>query len=93
MLKQAPSVKFEKEAARRLQALLAEVPFLSVEGVQQNVSDPDRRRELDFLIEVKSNGRPQRLVCEVKNNGQPRIVRTAIDQLSTAEQFRVTGAE
>jgi hypothetical protein len=92
MLKDHPEVKLEKEAAARLQALLAEVPFLSVEGVQQNVSDPDHRRELDLLIEVKSNGRPQRLVCEVKSNGQPRIVRAAIDRLRYFLQPREDGA-
>jgi hypothetical protein len=71
MLKPAPVLKFEKEAAHRLQALLDEVPFLSVESVQRQVHDPDRRRELDFLFEVKSNGRSQRLVCEVKRSGHP----------------------
>jgi hypothetical protein len=81
MLKASPEVKIENEAVHRLQALLADVPFLSVEGVQREVRDPHDRRELDFLIDVKSNGRPQRLVCEVKSNGQPRIVRAAIDQL------------
>ena len=92
MLKSPPEVKLEKEAAHRLQALLAEVPFLSVESIRQNVSDPDRRRELDFLIEIKSNGRRQRLVCEVKSNGQPRIVRAAIDQLRYFLQPREHGA-
>ena len=81
MLKQYSEMKMESEAVRRLQGLLAEVPFLSVEDVQQEVRDPNDRRELDFLIDVKSHGRQQRLVCEVKNNGQPRIVRSAIDQL------------
>jgi hypothetical protein len=81
MLKLSPEVKFEKEAANRLQALLAEVPFVSVENLKQNVSDPDHHREFDLLLELKSNGRPQKLVCEFKSNGQPRIVRSAIDQL------------
>ncbi|MBP2428889.1 hypothetical protein AB7M49_003969 [Bradyrhizobium elkanii] len=81
MLKPYPTVKFEKEAAHRLQAVLAEVPFLSVVAVKQNVIDPDHRWELDLLVEVKSNGRPQKIVCEFKSNGQPRIVRAAIDQL------------
>lgn len=81
MLKKASVVKSEKEAAHRLQGLLAEVPFLSVEAVQENIRDRELHRELDFLIEVKSNGRPQKLVCEFKSNGQPRIVRAAIDQL------------
>ncbi len=81
MLKNTPQVKFEKEAAHRFQALLAEVPFVSVKVVKQNVIDPDHRREVDLLVEVKSNGRPQKLVCEFRGNGQPRIVRAAIDQL------------
>jgi hypothetical protein len=81
MLKPSPGVKFEKEAAHRLQAVLAEVPFLSVEAVKQNVIDPDHRREFDLLLEVKSNGHPQKLVCEFKSNGQPRLVRNAINQL------------
>jgi hypothetical protein len=80
MLKSPPGVKFEKEAAQRLKALLAEVPFLSVQHVRQNVSDPDNR-EIDFLIEVNANGRAQQLVCETKRNGQPRNIRAAIDQL------------
>jgi hypothetical protein len=81
MLKPSSGVKFEKEAARRLQAVLAEVPFLSVEAVKQNVIDPDHRREFDLLLELKSNGHPQKLVCEFKSNGQPRLVRNAINQL------------
>ncbi len=81
MLKQSPGVKLEKEAVHRLRALLAEVPFVSVESVKQNVVDLDHRREFDLLLEVKSNGRPQKIVCEFKSNGQPRIVRNAINQL------------
>jgi hypothetical protein len=81
MLKEASLVKIEREAVHRLEALLAEVPFLSVERVDREVRDPDRRREADFLVEVKAHGRSQRLVCEVKSNGQPRFVRAAIDQL------------
>jgi Transcriptional regulator, AbiEi antitoxin, Type IV TA system len=81
MLKELPEVKIERDAVHRIKALLAEVPFLSVERVNRAVSDPNHRREADFLLEVKANGRSQRLVCEVKSNGQPRIVRAAIDQL------------
>ena len=92
MLKPAPVLKFEKEAAHRLQALLDEVPFLSVESVQRQVHDPDHRRELDFLFEVKSNGRSQRLVCEVKRSGHPRIVRAAIDHLRYFLEPREKGA-
>jgi hypothetical protein len=81
MLKELSPVKIEREAVHRMEALLAEVPFLSVERVEREVLDPNHRREADFLLEIKANGRSQRLVCEVKSNGQPRIVRAAIDQL------------
>ena len=81
MLKPPPEVKFEKEAAQRLKALLAEVPFVSVEHVHQNFRTPDNQREIDFLVEVKANGRSQQLICEAKTNGQPRNIRAAIDQL------------
>jgi hypothetical protein len=81
MLKDRSQVKIEREAVHRMEVLLAEVPFLTIERVEREVLDPNHRREADFLVEVKANGRSQRLVCEVKNNGQPRIVRGAIDQL------------
>jgi transcriptional regulator with AbiEi antitoxin domain of type IV toxin-antitoxin system len=78
-----PGTEVEREAADRIKALLAAVPFLSVEGIDRAAVKPDSRHrmEIDFLLRVKAHGRSQRLVCEVKSNGQPRHVRAAIDQL------------
>jgi transcriptional regulator with AbiEi antitoxin domain of type IV toxin-antitoxin system len=81
MLKEASEVKLEQKAQDRLQALLADVPFIRVEGADREIGEPSRNREADFLIRLKANGRPVRLICEVKGSGQPRYVRTAIAQL------------
>jgi hypothetical protein len=81
MLKEHPEVKLEREAQDRLQALLADVPFIRVEGADREVVEPSRNREVDFLIRLQANGRPLQLICEVKGNGQPRYVRSAVAQL------------
>jgi Transcriptional regulator, AbiEi antitoxin, Type IV TA system len=82
MLKLSPEVKIEREAVGQIKNLLGGVPFIKIEGVDREPSEPDHNRgQADFLLRLKAHGRSCRLVCEVKGSGQPRYVRAAIAQL------------
>jgi hypothetical protein len=81
MLKEHPGVKSEREAQDQIQALLADVPFIRLEGIDREFNEPSHNREADFLVRLKANGRHLRLICEVKGNGQPRYVRSAVTHL------------
>jgi hypothetical protein len=81
MLKSPSLMNEVPKAVERLQALLAEVPFITVEGVNHQSLAANLKREADFLLRVKAHGRAYQLICEVKSNGQPRYVRAAVDQL------------
>ena len=81
MLKEAPEVKLQRQARDRIQALLADVPFIKLEGPAREIVEPSQNREVDFLIRLTANGQPLHLICELKGNGQPRYVRSAVAQL------------
>lgn len=74
-------MKLEREAQDRIQAMLAGVPFIRFERADREFNEPSRNREVNFMVHLKANGRPWRLVCEVKGNGQPRYIRSAVAQL------------
>jgi hypothetical protein len=81
MLKEGSEVKLKRGAQDRIRALLADVPFIRLEGAGREFNEPSHNREVDFLVRLKANGRPLHLICEVKGNGQPRYVRAAVAQL------------
>lgn len=82
MLKELSPVQIEAEAQNRVKSLLAEVPFVTVEGTGPEVAlGAAPRREIDFVVRLKAGGRPAQLICEVKASGQPRYVRSAVAQL------------
>jgi hypothetical protein len=82
MLKELSPVEIEAEAQNRVKALLAEVPFVTVEGMEPEVAlGAAPRREIDFIVRLKAGGRSVQLICEVKASGQPRYVRSAVAQL------------
>jgi hypothetical protein len=84
MLKERSLVEIEAEAQNRVKALLADVPFVKVEGAERDVfrgRGAEPRREIDLVVRLKAGGRPVQLICEVKASGQPRYVRSAVAQL------------
>lgn len=82
MLKIVNSMKekeIEGKAAGALQALLAQVPGVTVQDIQ--VEPAGSERGIDILAHIEVSARKHLLVCEVKSSGQPRYVRSALLQL------------
>ena len=88
MLKEPDSVKLERDAAERVQDLLKDVPFLRLEGIDEQPGWQDSDFRPDFLVRVKAHGRSYNLICEVKSSGQPRFVGPAVAQLRYYIQSR-----
>lgn len=82
MLKMYLSVKeVERDAAKRLEELLREIPLLKVKKLQVGPNTSDLG--IDVTVRVDISGESHLLVCEVKQSGQPRFVRDAIYQLQS----------
>ena len=79
MMKDADPMKLERDAAEGLAALINHIPFAEVEHTQFESAGPDRG--IDFILDIRANGEPYKLIAEVKTSGQPRRVREAITQL------------
>ncbi len=80
MLKGHKAVKeqsVEQAALIALQECLGRIPFLQIERIGR----PELNDGTDFLIWVRIQDQPRRLVAEVKNNGQPRFARLAVYEL------------
>jgi hypothetical protein len=81
MLKNPHSMNLEQDAVTKVQGLLREVPFVNIEGIEQEPKRQGNDYHPDFQIRVRLHNRRYNLVCEVKASGQPRYVRSAISQL------------
>lgn len=81
MLKGYSGVEVERQALERAKILLAGVPFLKIENVNHEFSEPSCEGQVDFLLQLRVHGRSHRLIFEVKQNGQPRHIRLAAAQL------------
>jgi hypothetical protein len=84
MLKVADLLKtgsstLEDFAAKRLQTVLGEIPFLRPGAPSKERSSGSRVADFTLPVEVRSQS--WTLVCEVKNSGQPRFVREGAFQL------------
>lgn len=72
----------EGKIADALRELLRRIPFVQIEGIEQEVpSDKDGRTRMDIVARVNVGGQPWQLVGECKREGQPRQVRGAVLQL------------
>ena len=70
----------KNRSAIAIKVFLAEVSFIQVKQVRQNVRQGNT--EVDFLIDLQmQDGQSRQIVVEVKTNGQPRLARDAVNQL------------
>jgi hypothetical protein len=82
MLKERQSMKeLENQAAGALEALIAQVPAIRLDGVKIEARAGDR--VVDILAYINVSDHPHVLVCELKSSGQPRNVRAALLQLGS----------
>lgn len=80
VMKDLESVKeLERRAAGALEALIAQVPAVKLEGIEVEQSHADH--PIDILAHLRVYDSSHLLVCEVKSSGQPRHVRMALLQL------------
>lgn len=75
-MNQRSFLNIEREAARALAALLAQIPQVEVISLKREASLRSDCR-FDVIADLALAGRPIQLVAEVKANGQPRLVREA----------------
>jgi hypothetical protein len=71
--------ELEKSAEEALRTCLSKVPFLKINGIQQQPGKGDKRP--DLLVKLLLPDIEKDLVVEIKSNGQPRFAREAVNQL------------
>lgn len=71
--------QLESQAGAALEALLGQVPAISLKGIRFEAPGVDRG--VDILVDIAVGNRRHVLACEVKSSGQPRHVRLALLQL------------
>jgi hypothetical protein len=70
-----------RQVVTAIKSCLAEVPFIHVKQIKQNVQLG--RLQVDLLAEFQiADGPLRRIVVEVKVNGQPRLAREAVNLLA-----------
>lgn len=86
-VKQVTGREMEKQARKRLESIIAEIPFLELKESRTGVSIDGKR--VDIVLDALVSGKPARLVVEVKSQGEPRVVRMAIAELKDClESFK-----